>query len=92
MSNICGCVGSDGHWDPMKEVDRLINSVDENTDLHKIAEVVGKCLNALSLKDACEYMITQKKPMTDENIKLFMNIAAQCYLIRLELMKKMILE
>ena len=91
MTSTCDCNYDKEHWDPMKEVDRLLNSVDENeTDLKKIAEVAHKCVNAMSLNDACEYMIKHKYPITDENIKIFMNVAAQSYLIRLKFMKDFI--
>ena len=44
----------------------------------------------LSLMDAAEYMIKHKHPVTDENISIFMNVATQAYLIRLEIMKMLI--
>ena len=90
MASMCGC-NYDEHWDPMKEVDRLLNSIDENeTDLQKIADVAHKCLNVMSLNDACKYMIEHKYPITDANIKIFMNVATQSYLIRLRIMKDLI--
>ena len=44
----------------------------------------------MSLNDACEYMIEHKYPITDANIKIFMNVATQSYLIRLRIMKDLI--
>ena len=80
-------------WDPQEEVNRLLNSIDENeTDLKKIAETAHKCLNAMSLNDACEYMIRHQYPITDENIKKFMSVATQSYLIRFQMMKDLVLK
>ena len=80
-------------WDSQEEVNRLLNSIDENeTDLKKIADVAHKCLNAMSLNDACEYMIKHKYPITDENVKKFMNVATQSYLIRFQMMKDLVLK
>ena len=87
-----GCECSED-WDPKEEVDRLLNSIDENeTDVEKIAATAHKCLNAMSLNDACEYMIKHKYSITDENIKKFMNVATQSYLIRLQMMKDLVLK
>ena len=81
------------NWDPQEEVNRLLNSIDENeTDLKKIAETAHKCLNAMSLNDACEYMIRHQYPITDENIKKFMSVATQSYLIRFQMMKDLVLK
>ena len=80
-------------WDPQEELNRLLNSIDENeTDLKKIAETAHKCLNAMSLNDACEYMIRHQYPITDENIKKFMSVATQSYLIRFQMMKDLVLK
>ena len=97
----CGCECSadsnqqkcSADWDPQEEVNRLLNSIDENeTDLKKIADVAHKCLNAMSLNDACEYMIKHKYPITDENVKKFVNVATQSYLIRFQMMKDLVLK
>ena len=85
-SSNCNCQ----KHDMMEEINRLIDSIDENSDIVEIARVVDKCLNALSLMDACEYMIKHKHPVTDENILIFMKVATQAYFIRLELMKMLI--
>ena len=68
------------NWDPKKEVDRLLNELDEEeTDLKKIAETAHKCLQAMSLNDACEFMAVT---VTNENIDKFLLIAQKAYLIR----------
>ena len=82
-SSYCQCQKQD----MIEEMNRLIDSIDENSDIAEIARVTDKCLNALSLMDACEYMIKHKHPVTDKNILIFMKVATQAYFIRLELMK-----
>ena len=89
-SEQCDCEGKD--WDPKKEVDRLLNELDEEeTDLKKIAEIAHKCLQAISLNDACEFMTEHNVPMTNEKIKKFLLIAQKAYLIRLNIMKELVL-
>ena len=74
----CDCEAK--NWDPKKEVDRLLNELDEEeTDLKKIAETAHKCLQAMSLNDACEFMAVT---VTNENIDKFLLIAQKAYLIR----------
>ena len=85
-SSYCQCQKQD----MIEEMNRLIDSIDENSDIAEIARVTDKCLNALSLMDACEYMIKHKHPVTDENITIFMNVATQAYFIRLQIMKMLI--
>ena len=80
------------NWNPEEEVNRLIKSIENETDLKKIAEAAHKCLHLMSLSDACQYMMRHKYPITVENIMKFKNIADQSYLIRLEIMKNLILE
>ena len=74
----CDCEAK--NWDPKKEVDRLLNELDkEETDLKEIAETAHKCLQAMSLNDACEFMAVT---VTNENIDKFLLIAQKAYLIR----------
>ena len=78
-------------WDPKEEVNRLLNSLDENeTNLTKITDVTHKALKAMSLSDACEFMISRKLPVTDENIEKFLDLTRKAYLIRLEILKQLI--
>ena len=78
-------------WTPQKEVNRLLNSLDENeTDFNKIADVAHKSLKAMSLGDACEYMIRHELPMNDENIVKFLHIAQEAYIIRLGILENLL--
>ena len=76
--------------DMMEQLNRLIHSMDESSDIVEIARVADKFLYTLSLMDAAEYMIKHKHPVTDENISIFMNFTTQAYFIRLEIMKILI--
>ena len=79
-------------WNPQKEVNRLLNSLDENeTDFNKIADVAHKSLKAMSLGDACEYMIRHELPMNDENIVKFLDIAQRAYVIKFEILQKLLI-
>ena len=79
-------------WNPKEEVDRLLNSLDKNeTDLSKIADVAHKSLKAMSLGDACNFMIRHELPMNDENIVKFLDIAQKAYVIRLEILEKLLI-
>ena len=78
-------------WNPQKEVNRLLNSLDENeTDFNKIADVAHKSLKAMSLGDACEYMVRHELPMNNENIIKFLEIAQRAFIIRLDILKKLL--
>lgn len=78
-------------WNPQKEVNRLLNSLDENeTDFNKIADVAHKSLKAMSLGDACEYMVRHELPMNNENIIKFLEIARRAFIIRLDILKKLL--
>ena len=72
-SSYCQCQKKD----MMEELNHLIDSIDESSDIVEIARVADKCLRTLSLMEAAEYMIKHKKPVTDENISIFMNVATQ---------------
>ena len=78
-------------WNPQKEVNRLLNSLDENeTDFNKIADVAHKSLKAMSLGDACEYMVRHELPVNNENIIKFLEIARRAFIIRLDILKKLL--
>lgn len=78
-------------WNPQKEKNRLLNSLDENeTDFNKIADVAHKSLKAMSLGDACEYMVRHELPMNNENIIKFLEIARRAFIIRLDILKKLL--
>ena len=78
-------------WNPQKEVNCLLNSLDENeTDFNKIADVAHKSLKAMSLGDACEYMVRHELPMNNENIIKFLEIARRAFIIRLDILKKLL--
>lgn len=78
-------------WNPQKEVNRLLNSLDENeTDFNKIADVTHKSLKAMSLGDACEYMVRHELPVNNENIIKFLEIARRAFIIRLDILKKLL--
>ena len=77
--------------DILDEIDNLIKSIKEETDVKKIAETTRKCLYLMSLNDACEFMVEHQYPITPINFLKFKNIAEQAYFIRLDIMKKLIL-
>ena len=86
----CDCEGA--KWDPKKEVDRLLNELDEEeTNLKKISETAHKYLQAMSLNDACEYLADHNAPVTNENIDKFLLIAQKAYLIKLNIMSELVL-
>ena len=85
----CGCGSDEEHLDLDNELDRLLNELEEQEK--KIAEITHKCLQAMSLKDACEYMEQCNAPMTNENIEKFLLVAQKAYLIRLNIMKDLVL-
>ena len=65
-----------------EEIDRLLNELNkEETDFKKIAEIVHKCLKAMSLNNVCEYMIRKKAPMTKENIEKILLVAQKAYFL-----------
>ena len=87
----CNCKGP-SCWNPEEEVNRLIKSIEDETDVKKIAETAHKCLCAMSLSDACNYMMRHQYPITPINILIFQDVADKAYAIRLEIMKNLILE
>lgn len=90
---IFGCPANSNclQWDPKLEVDAVIESIKDETDVRKIAAAASKCLHIMSLNDACEFMVAHQYPITPINILKFKNIADQCYFARLSIMKELIL-
>ena len=88
----CSADANCANWNPEAEVSRLIKSIEDETDIKKIAETADKCLHLMSLNDACEFMTKHRYPINAGNIVKFKNIADRSYLIRLEIMKNLILE
>ena len=88
----CSANSNCANWDPVPELNRLIESIEDETDVRKIAKVADQCLHLMSLNDACEFMVKHQYPITPTNILKFKNIADQSYFIRLEIMKKLILK
>ena len=86
----CNC-STKSKFDALKEIDDLIKSIEHETDVRKIAETTHKCLYLLSLYDACEFMTKYQYPATPINILKFKYIAQQAYFIRLDIMKKLML-
>ena len=58
-SSYCQCQKKD----MTEELNRLIDSIDESSDMVEIARVADKCLHTLSLMDAAEYMIKHKNQL-----------------------------
>ena len=87
----CGSGSDEEHLDLENEVDRFLNELNEQeNDLKKMAEITHKSLLAMSLKDACEYMMERNAPMTNENVKKFLLIAQKAYEIRVNIMKDLL--
>ena len=88
----CGCHSDEALLDLDNELDRLLSELNEQeNELKKMAEITHKCLQAMSLKDAFEYLEERNAPMTNENVKKFLLIAQKAYDIRLNIMKDLVL-
>ena len=87
----CSANSNCAKWDPKLEVEAVIESIEGETDVRKIAAAADKCLHIMSLNDACEFMVAYQYPITPINILRFKNIADQCYFARLAIMKELIL-
>ena len=75
-------------WNASEQIDKVLNSIDpEETDVNVMASAAHKCLKTMALNDAAEYMIEKQFPITEENIKIFMQITQQAYFARLKIMK-----
>ena len=70
------------------KVDDLIKSLENETDMKKIAETIHECLHLMSLFDACHFMVEHKYLPTPTNIVKFKIIARQSYL---NMLKELIL-
>ena len=75
----CDC-STKSKFDALAEVDNLVNSISDETDVKKLAETTHKCLYLMSLFDACEFMVAHQYPTTPLNILKFKIIAQQAYL------------
>ena len=74
-------------------IDAWLNTLDpKNVTFKKIVFVIKKCLNVMSLDDACKYMTKHKFAITDENIQKFYQMADKYYLIRMKILKELVLD
>ena len=81
---------------PHEEIQKLLNSLDKNeTDVNKISDVTHKYLLIMSVRDATKIINTGEKTKDDDNndekMKMFDEIVQKCYLIKLESLKKKLL-
>ena len=81
---------------PHEEIQKLLNSLDKNeTDVNKISDVTHKCLLIMSVRNATKIINTGEKTKddddNDEKMKMFDEIVQKCYLIKLESLKKKLL-
>ena len=79
------------------ELQKLFNSLEPNeTDVTKIADVTHKSLLIMSVRDAAMIIKSKKEKNNDvdddETMKLFDEIVQKSYLIKLELLKKKLLD
>lgn len=88
----CSAKSNCAKWDPIEECDTLMKSIENETDVRKIAQTADRCLHLMSMNDACEFMVKHQYPITFENIVKFKKIATKSYQIRLEIMKQLILQ
>ena len=80
------------NWNPVARLDKLIQSIENETDMTKIAKVADECLHLLSLMDTCNFMVRHKYEITPTNVDKFKEIAIKSYFIRLEIMKELMLQ
>ena len=88
----CSAKSNCAEWDPLEECDVLIESIQNETDIRKIAETSHRCLKLMSMNDACEFMVKHQYPITFKNIIKFKELTMKFYNIRLEIMKQLILK
>ena len=75
------------------ELQKLFNSLEpDETDVTKIAEVTHKSLLIMSVRDAATVINSRKEKNNGEEMKLFDEIVQKSYLLRLELLKKKLLD
>ena len=75
-------------WNPTEEVNKLLNSIDDNeTDLDKMAVVVYKSLKIMSLNDAYEFMTNRNLPVNEQNMNKFLEVFVEAFFERLEIIK-----
>ena len=77
------------------ELQKLFNSLEpDETDITKIADVTHKSLLIMSVRDAATVINSKKKNNdvdNDKKMKLFDEIVQKSYLVKLELLKKKLL-
>ena len=89
LNNKCNCdYSTKSKFDLLKKVDDVIKSIENETDMKKIAEATHECLYLMSLFDACQFMVEHQYPPTSINILKFKVIAQQSYL---NMLKELIL-
>ena len=80
---------------PHEEIQKLLDSLNSNeNDINKISDVTHKCLLIMSISDTAEIINSGEKTKDDdddEKMKLFDEIVQKCYLLKLESMKKKLL-
>ena len=74
--------------DLLKKVDGIIKSIENETDIKKIAKAAHECLYLMSLFDVYEFMDEHQYPPTSTNILKFKAVAQQSYL---NMLKELIL-
>ena len=75
------------------ELQKLFNSLEpDETGVTKIAEVTHKSLLIMSVRDAATVINSRKEKNNGEEMKLFNEIVQKSYLLRLELLKKKLLD
>ena len=74
-------------WNPTEEVSKLLNSIDNETDLDKMAVVVYKSLKIMSLNDAYEFMTNRNLPVNEQNMNKFLEVFVEAFFERLEIIK-----
>ena len=75
----CSAKSNCAEWDPLEECDVLIESIQNETDIRKIAETSHRCLKLMSMNDACEFMVKHQYPITFENIIKFKELTMKFY-------------
>ena len=75
-------------WNPTEEVNKLLNSIDDNEiDLDKMAVVVYKSLKIMSLNDAYKFMTNRNLPVNEQNMNKFLEVFVEAFFERLEIIK-----
>ena len=83
------------HWliARLLAIDAWVDTLDpKKLTLKKMVVVTKHCLSIMSLNDAAKFMIKHKFTVTNENIKIFNEMADQYCLIRKEIFKELVLD